>query len=205
LGRVELLRTSLAVLTLWAIALARHRRVAVGLGAACLIVSGAVGHPAALHPTLAIPAKIVHLLAASAWSGGLLWLVWLARCDDAACRIEMRRVSSVALVAVIVIALSGLIQTVLFLNTPSDLIHDDYGRLVLAKIIGLLILVGYGAYNRFSLLPRADTTGATQRLARSVKQEIAIVAVVIIIGGFLAYVPTPPISAAATSATNGSS
>ncbi len=205
IGRVELLRVVLAVLTLWAIALARHRTIVLWLGVGCLIVSGAVGHPAAIHPYLAIPAKVVHLLAISSWLGGLLWLVWLARYDEAACRIEARRVSAIALIAVIAIFLSGLLQVVLFLNTPSDLFRDNYGRLVLAKMAGLAILVGFGAYNRFGLLPKGETPDTIQKLARSVKQEIAIISIVILIGGFLAYVPTPPIPQAPLRSSTGSS
>jgi copper transport protein len=190
-GRVELLRTILALLTLWAVALTRRDKPALVLGAACLVVSGAIGHPAAIDPYWTIPAKMLHLLAGSIWIGGLGWLVWLSRCDEAACRIEARRVSSVALVAVIVIALSGLLQTFFFLNTPGDLIASTYGRLVIAKMTGLAILIGFGAYNRYALLPRLDTDGA-RHLSRSVKMEIAVLATIILIGGFLAYEPTPP-------------
>ena len=103
----------------------------------------------------------------------------------------------------IAIFLSGLLQAVLFLNTPSDLFRDNYGRLVLAKMIGLAILVGFGAYNRYGLLPGIDTAGATTKLARSVKQEIAVVSIVILIGGFLAYVPTPPVPTSVVPATTG--
>jgi len=88
LGRVELVRVALAVLTLWGIALARHRKIALGLGIACIVVSGAVGHPAAIHPYLAIPSKSIHLLAGSLWIGGLLWLAWLYRVDEAAFRVD---------------------------------------------------------------------------------------------------------------------
>jgi copper transport protein len=204
IGRVELLRTLLAVLALWAIALARHQKLAFMLGAAALVVSGAVGHPAAIDPYWAIPAKILHLLAASLWLGGLMWLVWLARCDGAACVAESHRVSGVALISVIVIALSGLLQTFLFLNTASDLIHSNYGRLVVAKMVGLAILIGFGAYHRLRLLPRLDVPNAADRLARSVKQEIAVVVAVILIGGFLAYVPTPPLAQSVTAAQTGS-
>jgi copper transport protein len=202
-GRTELLRTVLAVLTLWAIALARRDTFALILGAACLVVSGGIGHPAAIDPYWAIPAKALHLLAASAWLGGLIWIVWLARCDDDACRIEARRVSSVALVSIIAIFVSGLVQTVLFLNSPGDLIHSGYGRLVLAKMVGLAILIALGAYNRFGVLPQLDASDGTKTLSRSVKQEIAIVTVVIIIGGFLAYTPTPPAPQSAMSAITG--
>jgi copper transport protein len=202
-GRTELLRTVLAVLTLWAIALARRDALALVLGVACLVVSGTIGHPAAIDPYWAIPAKALHLLAASAWLGGLIWIVWLARCDDAACRIEAKRVSSVALVSVIAIFLSGSLQTVLFLNSPGDLIHSGYGRLVLAKVVGLAILIAIGAYNRFAVLPQLDAPNGTKTLSRSVKREIAVVTVVIVIGGFLAYTPTPTAPQSAMSATTG--
>jgi putative copper export protein len=191
-GRVELVRVVLAVLTLWGIALARHRKIALGLGIACVVVSAAVGHPAAVHPYLAVPTTAVHLLSVSLWLGGLLWLVWVARLDAKAGEIEARRVSSIALLAVIAILVTGLTQTVLFLNTPSDLLRYDYGKLVDAKIVALVILIGFGIYNRFRLVPRVDTPDIQQKLSRSVKLELAIITLVIVISGFLAYVPTPP-------------
>jgi copper transport protein len=203
IGQVELLRTALALLTLWAIVLARRDRLTLALGAACLVVSGAIGHPAAIDPLWAIPAKALHMVAASLWLGGLIWLVWLSRCDDAACRAEARRVSAVALASVIAIFLSGSLQMVLFLNAPADLISSDYGRLVLAKMLGLAILIGFGRHNRFNLLPQLDAVGGTTRLSTSLKQEIVVVAVVILIGGFLAYVPTPSVPGLAMSATSG--
>lgn len=202
-GRVELLRTILALLTLWAIALARRTTPALILGGACLLASGAIGHPAAIDPYWTIPAKMLHLIAGSIWIGGLVWLMWLSRCDEPACRIEARRVSSVALISVIVIALSGLLQTFFFLNTPADLTSSPYGRRVLAKMIGLAILVGLGAYNRFGLLPKLDATDGPRNLSRSVRVEIVVLTMIILIGGFLAYEPTPPIPRSAASATTG--
>jgi copper transport protein len=203
IGRVELLRTILALLTFWAIALARRTTPALILGGACLLVSGAIGHPAAIDPYWTIPAKMLHLVAGSVWIGGLVWLVWLSRCDEPACRVEARRVSSVALVSVIVIALSGLLQTFFFLNTPADLTGSPYGRLVLAKMTGLAILVGLGAYNRFGLLPGLDATDGPKKLSRSVRVEVAVLTMIILIGGFLAYEPTPTIPESAASAATG--
>ena len=204
-GKVEAARVALALLALWAIALVRREMMALLFGGACLLVSGAVGHPAAIHPFVTIPAKMAHLLSASLWLGGLLWIVWLSRCDDAACRREAGRVSSIALVTVIAIFLTGAVETILFLNSPGDLIHSGYGKLVLAKFVGLLILVAYGAYNRTRLLPRLGDPGTSTRLARSVRQELLVVTAVILIGGFLAYVPTPPIPHGSVSALTGRS
>ncbi len=205
IGRVELLRTMLALLTLWTIAFARRTTPGLILGGACLLVSGAIGHPAAIDPYWTIPAKMLHLVAGSVWIGGLVWLVWLSRCDEPACRVEARRVSSVALIAVIVIALSGLLQTFFFLNTPADLTGSRYGRRVLAKMIGLAILVGLGAYNRFGLLPGLDATDGPKKLSSSVRLEVAVLTIIILIGGFLAYEPTPTIPQSAASAATGMS
>ena len=91
----------------------------------------------------------------------------------------------------------------LFPSSPGDLIVSAYGRLVLAKVVGLTILVGFGAYNKFRLLPRLDDPDAPKRLTRSVSQELVIMTIVILIGGFLAYVPTPPSPRSSLSAFTG--
>lgn len=190
LGIVELARVVLAVLAFWAIAKGR-RRIALLLGLACLAVSGSVGHSAGVLPAFAIPAKIIHLISASIWLGGLLWLVWTFRRDLTAFRIEARRVSSFALFAMIAVVFTGLVQTQLFLGWPWDLFGTNYGRLVLAKIGGLIALVLLGGYNRFRLVPHLDDSRKGARLSRSVIQELVIMTAILLISGFLANVPIP--------------
>jgi len=149
---------------------------------------------------------MVHLLAGSAWLGGLLWLIQIFRRENGVFSVEARRVSSVALWAVIAILFSGVIQTRFFLSSWGDFIHSGYGQLVLIKMSGVAILIGYGVYNRFRLLPRIDESQAGPGLSRSVRQEIVIIIVLITIGGFLAYVPTPSAphaEAASNTATGG--
>ena len=190
LGMVESARVLLAILSLWAIA-AGKRQLALILGMGCLAVSGTVGHSAAIQPMFAIPAKVVHLIAASVWLGGLLWLGWTFRRDVTAFRIEARRVSFVALLAFLAVASSGVIQALLFINWPWDLFTTDYGRLVLAKITGLVILAMLGAYNRFRLVPHLDDSRNGRKLSRSVTQELVVMAAIFLISGFLANVPVP--------------
>jgi copper transport protein len=202
-GRLEAARVIMAVLALWAVALARHAKIGLFLGACCLVVSGAIGHPAAIHPLLSIPSKIVHLLAGAIWLGGLIWLVTVIHREDVDFPAEARRVSSTALVCVIAILLSGVLQTWLFLNTPGDLIHSGYGRLALIKMAGLAVLIGLGAFNRFLLLPAVEDSSVRPALSRTVRQEIAIVIILIVVGGFLAYAPTPPVRQAVSSLQAG--
>jgi copper transport protein len=190
LGIVESARVLLAMLAAWAIS-AGKRKLTLLLGFACLAVSGGVGHSAAIEAQWAIPAKIVHLTAASIWIGGLLWLSWTFSRDITAFRIEARRVSSAALLAMIAVAGSGVVQAFLFLDWPRDLLYSDYGRVVSAKITGLLILVLLGGYNRFRLVPHLDDSRKGRKLSRSVSQELFVMLAILVISGFLANVPTP--------------
>jgi copper transport protein len=221
-GRVELWRVGLALLSLWAFMLARRERLALSFAVAALVVSGASGHAAAIQPLLAAPAKALHLLAGAAWIGGLLWLVCLRAGPSVASLTrddnngeaaslapddnsnEAMRVSSVALAAVIVVTLSGIAQTVLFLPALSDLFHSTYGAIVLAKVCGMLALVAFGAYHRYRALPAlARDARAYGRLAVILKRELVVFAVVVLLGGLLAYVP-PSMAAMHASSSHGS-
>jgi copper transport protein len=195
-GKIEIARTGLAVLALWAWWLARRPAIALAFAAAALAVSGASGHSAAIQPEWGIPAKAIHLLASAVWLGGLLWLaVRPAADDDALFARDADRVSSRALFAVMAVAFTGVVQTRLFLPAWGDLISSAYGRLALAKTAGLLVLVAFGAYNRQRLMPRvvaaARTVADIATLRGSVVREVAVMVFVILLGGLLAYVPPP--------------
>ena len=194
-GQIELWRVGLTILALWAWWLARRTRVALALAAGAVVVSGAVGHPAAIAPAWAVPAKAIHLLASAIWLGGLLWLLIRPAGDDLLLLVEdANRVSSRALWAVIAIAFTGVVQTRLFLDSWSGLVTSAYGLLVLAKTAGLLVLVAFGAYNRQRVMPRLTTAASMTEVATlrsSVVGEVVVIAIVVLLGGLLAYVPPP--------------
>lgn len=194
-GKIELWQVGLTILALWAWWLARRTRLALLFAAAAVVVSGAVGHAAAIAPAWAVPAKAIHLLASAIWVGGLLWLLIRPAGDDVLLfATDADRVSSRALWAVVAVAFTGVVQTRLFLDSWSGLVTSAYGLLVLAKTAGLLVLVAFGAYNRQRVMPRlTGTPNATEVsvLRASVTREIVVVAIVILLGGLLAYVPPP--------------
>ena len=189
-GRVEGLRVGLALLGIWAIGLARRPWLALTLALAAVLVSGATGHSAGISPRWSIPIKSLHMIAIAVWTGGVAWLA-VAALDRDDFLESTRRVSGMALGAVAVVGLTGFAQAALFLPGPAAVLGSSYGRLVLAKAAGLAGLVGFGAYNRRSLLPRLAADGDPLALRRSTRRELALMLVVSLVAGVLAYVPPP--------------
>jgi len=190
-GRIEVTRTALAVLGCWALVLARRDRLALLFAVAAIAVSSATGHSAAVHPAWTIPMRALHLGAVAVWLGGLLWLLSLDRSSVAAVGIEAQRVSSAALFAVIAVTFSGIVQTKFFIGEWADLIRSTYGYVALLKLAGLGVLVLFGAHHRYRVVPRLAEAGVVDDFARSLRKEVLVISVVILIGGLLAYIPPP--------------
>src|SRR5699024_1884269 len=153
LGRIQLSITVLAGLSALAYALARSTVLAcwglafAGLGAASLGLAGHAG--SSLDHINAVNAMSVHLVAVSVWAGGLLVLFLLGgRMDETQAVTAVRRFSPWALASVIALALSGLISAWIRLSGWSDLLTTGYGRVVLAKALGLTVLAVIGALQR---------------------------------------------------------
>jgi copper transport protein len=189
-GRVEAVRIGLAFLSLWAIGLARRPWIALTLALAAVLASGATGHSAAISPRWSIPLKSLHLIAIAVWMGGVAWLA-LAALDVGSFRRSASRVSGMALGAVLIVGLTGIGQAALFLPGVDALLGSAYGRLILAKAAGLLGLVAFGAYNRRRLMPRLDTGADSAALRDSTRRELALMLLVSLVAGVLAYVPPP--------------
>lgn len=189
-GRMELLRTALAVTALLMLWPLRKSKLAVGFSLAAILVSAAIGHPASTHPLLSVPVIAVHLLAIAAWSGGVTWLAVLARSGVRAIGDEAHRVSRAALGAAILVVVTGTIESALLLTAPSDLVSTAYGQLLLAKVAGLVILIAFGWYHRSRTLP-VLAVGEPLDISSSLRYEIAVMTAVIIVAGFLSYTPLP--------------
>ncbi|MEO7457882.1 MAG: copper resistance protein CopC [Gemmatimonadaceae bacterium] len=186
-AHIELWRLGLSVMALWALVLARRRSLAAIFAMAAVAAGGAMGHPAAIHPEGTIAAKALHLVAGAVWLGGLLHLVTLGRSDRGAFERQASRVSTWALGSVVVILLSGVIQWRYFLPTFA-LTHSTYGIVLLAKITGMLLLLALGAHHRYRVLPKLRASGG---FGASLRAEIALMVLVAMLGGLLAYTSIP--------------
>ena len=101
-----------------------------------------------------LPVTVCHAVAAGAWPGGLVPLALLLAHSgrEPGCRLATvtitRRFSRLSLVAVAVLAFSGLLNGVGMVGTFAALWTSTYGRLVLCKVLLFAGMVGIGAVNR---------------------------------------------------------
>jgi putative copper export protein len=190
-GRMELARTGLAVLACWAFLLARREWLAFAFAVGAMLVSSATGHSAVIHSGWTIPARALHLFAIAVWLGGLLWLLTLERASIAVITTEAERVSSLALVGVVVVTITGVVQTKFFIGEWGELVRSAYGAIAIVKLAGLAGLVLFGAHHRFRVMPRLAEAGVADDFSRSLRREVVLLSLVILVGGLLAYVPPP--------------
>ena len=190
-GGLEIVRLGLAVAAVGTLAFGRHVTSAALLTFLAVVVSGATGHALTADPDVSVAAKALHLLAIQLWLGGLLYLAVEAR-DEPAYRTAAWRVSRIALLAVLTLAVTGIIQALAALPTLGSVLTTAYGWLVLAKTGGLMILVLFSYRNQFRLLPALEEGGGSRGLRTSVMWETLVMAGVLMLAALLAYVPPNP-------------
>ncbi|WP_189230361.1 copper resistance protein CopC [Streptomyces flaveolus] len=152
-----LLLTRLALLVPTALFLARASRrrergplttaagaaLAVGLALTWAAAEHAVAGP---QVPLAVTSSVLHLLATAVWLGGLVALLTTLR--GSADAPTVARFSRVALACVTVLAATGAYQSWRGLGSWPALTGTTYGRLLLAKLAGVCVLLALAAVSR---------------------------------------------------------
>lgn len=136
------------------------------------------GHSAgAADHSTAVNSLAVHLVAAAAWSGGLLGLAVMRPTLGRDLPATAGRFSTLALWCFVAVAVSGLQNAYLRVGSLGNL-DTRYGALVLAKATALVLLGWAGWRHRRALLPRlAGGPGATAAFVRLVVAELAVMGV----------------------------
>ncbi len=158
----------------------------VAVGAAAIGVAGRslVGHLS--ESPLGGVAVAVHALAAAVWCGSLAALVLTVTHRGQWARV-LPRFSQVSLACVVVLSVFGVAGAVVTLNSPSDLYHTGYGRVLAAKLLVTVVLLGLAARNRSVWLPAARSHQATVSVSRvRSRVELAIMAIALTLAAALA-------------------
>jgi copper transport protein len=180
-----------------------------------LVVSpGLSGHAGTTSPELlAMTSDTLHVVAMSAWLGGLAALVLAlpaaTRRLEASDRTRLlaaclRRFSPLALASVAVLLATGTCQSILYLESLGDLTGTAFGRAILIKIVLIVALIGLGALNMRRSKPQleqlatggAPPGGPGRLLRRAVQAEVALLVVVLAVTAALTSYPPPGAEAA---------
>jgi len=176
----------LALVLRWGTLLRRGFRQRLLGASLVLVVLTAATWSSAGHPSVgarwpvAVLSDAVHLTGVAIWVGGLMLVVALRPPFEA-----VATFSRVALPCVVTVAVTGVFQAQRNLDAWSGLVDSDYGRLVLAKVAGLLVLAtaGYVARRR---LARSPVTRLGVLVAGEVVGALAVLGVAAVL------VQTPP-------------
>ncbi|MCC5793390.1 MAG: copper resistance protein CopC/CopD [Chromatiales bacterium] len=157
----------------------------LGAGVLLLVVSRALtGHPASRDPSwLLMPLMVLHVSCAAWWAGGL-WplhrLLGSLAPEQAAPRV--RHFSVLAMAAVAVLVFAGLLMALVHLSVPGALLGTGYGRLLIAKVMLLALLLAVAAWHKLALTPRlfAGDAAAARRMRLGIRVEAVLLAALIL-------------------------
>ena len=188
------------------------QRTLAGLSVIELVSLAWVGHAAAGTGPFGIVHLLgdaLHLLASAFWPGALAPLIAFLILLLKSSRVDaiglagpvVRRFSASSLMAVAVMALTGLLNSIFMVGSFRALLTSAYGQLLVSKLILFFVMVGFGAWNLFLLKPRlavdlpnmnvADQKSAIRSLLWNVLCEVGLGAAVILIVAALGITPPP--------------
>lgn len=149
-----------------------------------LIVSKSMnGHSFEFEPvSILVAANSIHLLAAGIWAAGLTFIVVFWRKQGMYVRQFMPLFSKVALLTMIVLSITGIFTTVMFL--PSiDALFSDWGYFLLLKV-GLVIIVLVVA----AIIQAKYKNDQAAEVEKLVKTDFFLMLLLVVIVSILTYV-----------------
>lgn len=195
-------RTALcAFLGLTLIGLGSRARPSAGPGALALL--GAVlalasfalsGHVVTAGPrALTTPPLLLHATVAAFWAGSLLPLLRALDAPAEGAAVVLSRFSRLAVWAVPVLILAGLVLAWWQVRTPEALLTTTYGRVFVLKLVLVVGLLGLAALNRLRLTPAlaGGDARAARWLRRSIGAEVGLVVAILAATAALGTTPPP--------------
>ncbi len=143
---------------------------------------------------MATNSLFIHLIAGALWAGGLLALLAHAVRGGGHADLAARRFSALALWCFVAMALSGVVNAAVRIR-PADLVHTEYGWLIVGKVVALCLLGVVGWCQRRSGVAalQADPT-ARRPLVTLALVEAVLFGVAFGIAVGLGRTPPPPVT-----------
>jgi len=175
----------------------RAGMAAVGLAAAASllahVLAGHAGAGAGPWRWPNVTVQWAHVCAVGIWLGGLGALLFAIRgAPDAVKAAAARAFSSVAGIAIAVVAATGVLRSLDEVRSWDALLATEFGHFVLFKSALLVVLAALGATNRFWNVPRA--VRGLAGLRRVGGAELVVAGVIFVLAGVLTGLAPPSLS-----------
>lgn len=140
---------------------------------------------------LAVSAMFVHVVGASLWLGVVAALIAARNALADGAKAAIVRTSAVATWAVLMIVVSGAINSTLRLSALGDLWGTSYGRLLMFKVMMFLGLVALAARYRRRLLPRLDNLQVREAFWKLISIDVGMLVAISVVAAILAGMAPP--------------
>ncbi|HVA87671.1 MAG TPA: copper resistance protein CopC [Candidatus Saccharimonadales bacterium] len=173
----------------------RSRPAAAGLAGAAIIAEAASGHAAAsVLPLVAIGSFAIHLGAVGVW----IYAIGASLLAAPSVRRAIGTFTPFAVGAAVLTAGTGLVNAVLELADPADLVQTGYGLLIVAKSLAFVLMVSFG----FLQFVWRRRPAIDERMLRApIRAEAIAAALALVLATLLTAFPNPPREAAASAAS----
>lgn len=178
-------------------------RAAAGVPLLAVVAAeGWRAHPHTVSPVWGTALTLAHLVAGSVWTGALIHVLRVARRwhghpdRRGLTRLLVYDYSRLALVLVGLIVVTGTLDAVIMLPTPAALLATPYGLVLVAKLAGVLLVLGFAraARRRFRRSITAPSVPALGRGARA--ETLGLLSVLGIAALLVSTAPPAPVTAA---------
>ena len=150
-----------------------------------------VGHVSVLSP-IARTSIVLHFIAFSLWIGCCYPFLQLSRSLDLeTLQDSLRRFGNNAIAILLVLFVSALLMLLELLGSPLELINSAYGLALSVKIALVLAIVGVAAMNKLVIVPRLVSSNSVARLQTSLRYEIALAVVILVVTSYLSTIVGP--------------
>jgi copper transport protein len=152
------------------------------------------GHASAADPQwLTRPAVFIHTSVVAFWVGALLPLWSLLRGPPEPAIAPLRRFAGTIPSLLVLLVAAGIALAVVQFGAPSEILTTDYGRVFLAKMALVALLLGLAAFNRWGLTGAVLTDAglARRRLAMAIGLELGLVVAILGVVALWRFTPPP--------------
>lgn len=147
------------------------------------------GHAMGYEPrVLTVSLDFIHLLGAAVWVGGLLLIVPAWKKNRTWIDSFLPVFSRYALISIVVLTLSGTATTLLYLPGLNYLLYSQWGKLLIAKVVFVVLVILMAAGIRMAMKGRKE-----KDLRDMVRMDFGAMSIIVVLVGLLTFIsPVPP-------------